>query len=41
MCIALALACFTGIALLRLPLAYVLLGLGLTACTLTYRKLAS
>ena len=41
MCIALALACFTGIALLRLPLAYVLLGLGLTACTLTYRKLAT
>ena len=41
MCIALALACFIGIALLRLPLAYVLLGLGLTACTLTYRKLAS
>jgi chromate transporter len=41
MCIALALACFTGIALLRLPLAYVLLGLGLSACTLTYRKLAS
>ena len=40
MCIALALACFTSIALLRLPLAYVLLGLGLTACTLTYRKLA-
>ena len=41
MCISLALACFIGIALLRLPLAYVLLGLGLTACTLTYRKLAS
>ena len=41
MCIALALACFIGIALLRLPLAYVLLGLGLTACTLTYRKLVS
>ena len=40
MCIALALACFIGIALLRLPLAYVLLGLGVTACTLTYRKLA-
>jgi len=41
MCIALALACFIGIALLRLPLAYVLLGLGLTACTLTYRKLVA
>jgi chromate transporter len=40
MCIALALLCFIGIALLRLPLAYVLLGLGVTACTLTYRKLA-
>lgn len=40
LCIALALLCFIGIALLRLPLAYVLLGLGVTACTLTYRKLA-
>ncbi len=39
LCIALALLCFTGIALLRLPLVYVLLGLGATACTLTYRKL--
>lgn len=39
-CIALAMACFTGVALLRLPLAYVLLGLGLVACTMTYRKLA-
>lgn len=39
LCIALALACFTGIALLRLPLLYVLLGLGITACLLTYRKL--
>jgi chromate transporter len=38
-CIALAAASFTGIALLRLPLAYVLLGLGLVACILTYRKL--
>ena len=39
-CIALALACFAGVALLRLPLAYVLLGLGLVACAWTYRKLA-
>ncbi len=39
-CITLALLCFTGIALLRLPLVYVLLGLGGVACTLTYRKLA-
>jgi len=39
LCIALALLCFTGIALLRLPLVYVLIGLGVTACTLTYRKL--
>lgn len=40
LCIALAVACFAAIALLRLPLAYVLLGLGGLACTLTYRKLA-
>ncbi len=39
-CIMLALACFAGIALLRLPLAYVLLGLGFVACAITYRKLA-
>ncbi|MES2954716.1 MAG: chromate transporter [Pseudomonadota bacterium] len=39
MCIALAVLCFSGIALLRLPLVYVLLGLGVTACMLTYRKL--
>ncbi|WP_096697010.1 chromate transporter [Polaromonas sp. AER18D-145] len=39
-CIALAVACFAAIALLRLPLAYVLLGLGGLACTLTFRKLA-
>jgi chromate transporter len=39
LCIALALLCFTGIALLRLPLVVVLLGLGVTACTLTYKKL--
>lgn len=39
LCITLAVLCFTGIALLRLPLVYVLLGLGVTACTLTWRKL--
>ncbi|MBA3592892.1 MAG: chromate transporter [Pseudomonadota bacterium] len=39
LCTALALLCFTGIALLRLPLLYVLLGLGVAACTLTYQKL--
>jgi chromate transporter len=39
MCIALALLTFIGIGLLRLPLAYVILGLGVTACTLTYRRL--
>lgn len=39
LCIALALLCFMGIALLRLPLVFVLLGLGLLACMLTWRKL--
>jgi chromate transporter len=39
LCILLAVLCFVGIALLRLPLVYVLLGLGLVACTLTWRKL--
>jgi len=39
-CSALAVLCFAAIGLLRLPLAYVLLGLGGLACTLTYRKLA-
>jgi len=38
-CVVLAVACFAAIALLRLPLAYVLLGLGGLACTMTYRKL--
>lgn len=37
--IAFACASFIGIALLRVPLAYVLLGLGPVACVLTYRKL--
>ena len=40
-CIALALATFAAIALMRWPLAYVLLGLGGLACVLTYRKLAA
>jgi chromate transporter len=39
LCITLALLCFAGIALLRLPLVYVLIGLGVSACALTYRKL--
>ncbi|MBX3587275.1 MAG: chromate transporter [Ramlibacter sp.] len=39
-CIALAVLCFAGVALLRLPLAWVLLGLGGLACALTWRKLA-
>lgn len=39
-CIVLAVLCFAGVALLRLPLAWVLLGLGGLACALTWRKLA-
>ncbi len=38
-CTVLGLACFAAIALLRWPLAYVLLGLGLVGCTLAYRRL--
>ena len=38
-CAALGLACFVAIALMRLPLAYVLLGLGIVACALAYRGL--
>lgn len=38
-CALLAVLCFTGIALLHLPLVYVLLGLGVVASILTYRKL--
>ena len=38
-CAALGLACFVAIALMRLPLAYVLLGLGTVACALAYRGL--
>jgi chromate transporter len=38
--IAFALLCFVAVALLHWPLAYVLLGLGLPACVLAYRRLA-
>jgi len=38
-CIALGVLCFVAIGLLRWPLAYVLLGLGLLACTAAYSKL--
>ena len=39
LCIALGVACFVAIALLRWPLIYVLLGLGSVACTTAYQKL--
>ncbi|MDB5867676.1 MAG: Chromate transporter [Polaromonas sp.] len=39
LCIAFGVMCFVAIALLRWPLAYVLLGLGSMACALAYRKL--
>jgi chromate transporter len=38
-CIVFGLASFAGIALLRWPLAYVLLGLGGLSCVLTYRQM--
>ena len=38
-CIALSAACFVAVALLRWPLAYVLLGLGGVGCVLAYRRL--
>ena len=38
-CIALGAGCFASIALLRWPLAYVLLGLGSTGCLLAYPRL--
>lgn len=38
-CVVLCVLCFAAVALLRWPLAYVLLGLGLIACVLAYRKL--
>lgn len=40
LCTAFGVACFVAIALLRFPLAYVLLGLGGLACLLAYRRLA-
>lgn len=39
-CLAFSVLCFSSIALLRLPLAYILLVLGGAACWLVYRKLA-
>jgi chromate transporter len=38
--IALTVACFVSVALLKLPLVYVLFALGALACVLTYRKLS-
>ena len=40
LCVALGVLCFVAVALLRWPLAYVLLGLGSVACGLAYKKLA-
>lgn len=40
LCAVFGAACFVAIALLRFPLAYVLLGLGGLACLLAYRRLA-
>ena len=40
LCIALGVLCFIAIALLRWPLAYVLLGLGCVACSVAFKKLA-
>ena len=39
-CIGLCASCFIAVAVLRLPLAYPLLGLGLIGCVVAYRKLA-
>jgi chromate transporter len=39
LCVGLGVLCFVAIALLRIPLAYVLLSLGFTACVLAYRRL--
>ena len=38
-CVVFGALCFTAVALLRWPLVYVLAGLGIVACTITYRKL--
>jgi chromate transporter len=40
LCVALGVLCFIAIALLRWPLAYVLLGLGGLACVVAFKKLA-
>ena len=37
-CTVLGVLCFAGVALLRLPLVYVLLGLGSVGCALAYKK---
>ncbi len=39
LCIVLSVPCFIGVALMHWPLAYMLLGLGVVACLLAYRKL--
>jgi chromate transporter len=39
LCVGLGVLCFVAIALLRIPLAYVLLTLGLLACVLAYQRL--
>ena len=39
LCIGLGVLCFVAIALLRVPLAYVLLSLGVLSCVLAYRRL--
>jgi len=41
LCIGLGTCCFVAVAWLRWPLAYALIGLGLIACMLTFRKLKS
>lgn len=41
LCGVLGALCFSGVALVRLPLIYPLFGLGLISCILAYRKLAS
>lgn len=40
MCVALGVLCFIAIAMLRWPLAYVLLGLGGLACAIAYKRLS-
>lgn len=39
LCIGFGVLCFVAVALLRIPLAYVLLTLGVAACVLAYRRL--